>query len=174
MKKERIVFKTKKLPLRIFFRNAHSRKWALSRRLPLGESTGRTGSQYHPGSPPAYRKIRSNPLYKCDVIAFPSSSTWVTLPSWFTSSLQKKVNSFVKCDVFFHLGVQQCCQGAEISAAKHKKGRKNFGGAGKVRGRTSARFIKKGPKRSRTFFRSGFSTNQLYFLPKTMPINWFT
>jgi hypothetical protein len=51
----------------------------------------------------------------------------------------------------------QCCQGAEISAAKHKKGRKKIGGAGKVRGRTFAWFVKKGPKRGRTFVKSGFS-----------------
>jgi hypothetical protein len=43
------------------------------------------------------------------------------------------------------LNTKQCCQGAEISAAKLKKGRKIFGGAGKVRGRTFTRFIKKGP-----------------------------
>jgi hypothetical protein len=33
---------------------------------------------------------------------------------------------------------KQCCQGAENSAAKHRKGRKKIGGAGKVRGRTFA------------------------------------
>jgi hypothetical protein len=51
----------------------------------------------------------------------------------------------------------QCCQGAEISAAKLKKGRNKFGGAGKVRGRTFTQFIKKGPKRGLTFFGFGFS-----------------
>jgi hypothetical protein len=45
----------------------------------------------------------------------------------------------------------QCCQGAEISAAKHKKGRKLLGGAGKVRGRTFARFSKKGRKGAELF-----------------------
>jgi hypothetical protein len=33
---------------------------------------------------------------------------------------------------------------AEISAAKHKKGRQKFDGAGKISGRILARFIKKG------------------------------
>jgi hypothetical protein len=45
----------------------------------------------------------------------------------------------------------QCCQGAEISAEKHKMGRKKLCGAGKIWGRTFGRFIKKGPKRGRTF-----------------------
>jgi hypothetical protein len=65
----------------------------------------------------------------------------------------------------------QCCQGAEISAAKLKKGWKKFGGAGKVRGRTFTWFIEKGLN---FFLGLVFHKDHLYFLPKTRPINWFT
>jgi hypothetical protein len=58
----------------------------------------------------------------------------------------------------------QCCQGAEISAARHKRGRTKWCGAGKVWGRTFGRIIKKGPKRGRTFFLVWFCTEIVIFL----------
>jgi hypothetical protein len=48
-------------------------------------------------------------------------------------------------------------KGAEISAAKLKRAEQNLVGPGKSGGQTITRFIKKGPKRGQTFFRSGFS-----------------
>jgi hypothetical protein len=45
----------------------------------------------------------------------------------------------------------QCCHGAEISAAKHKRARKKLWGRESL-GPNFGRIIKKGPKRGRTFF----------------------
>jgi hypothetical protein len=44
------------------------------------------------------------------------------------------------------------CQGAEIIAAMHKRGREEYSGVGKIRVRIFAIFIKKGPKRRRIYF----------------------
>jgi hypothetical protein len=41
---------------------------------------------------------------------------------------------------------KQCCQKAEISAAKHKRGRQKLCGAWKIWGRILGRFAKKGRK----------------------------
>jgi hypothetical protein len=41
--------------------------------------------------------------------------------------------------------------------AKHKRGRKKFGGVGNIRGRIFTRHIKQRPKRGRTFMRFGLS-----------------
>jgi hypothetical protein len=46
----------------------------------------------------------------------------------------------------------QCCQLAEISTAKHKRGRIKISAAGKIRGRIFCRFVKNWPKSGRTFF----------------------
>jgi hypothetical protein len=46
----------------------------------------------------------------------------------------------------------QCCQLAEMSAAKHKSGRIKIAVAGKIRVRIIGRFIKKKQKSGQTFF----------------------
>jgi hypothetical protein len=55
------------------------------------------------------------------------------------------------------INMDQCCQGAEISATNHKKGRKKYDGAGKIRAEFLAGCIKKGQKRGRTFLMISFS-----------------
>jgi hypothetical protein len=45
----------------------------------------------------------------------------------------------------------QCCKGAEISAAKHKKGRKNLSGPGKSAAELLPDFSKKGRKGAELF-----------------------
>jgi hypothetical protein len=69
---------------------------------------------------------------------------------------------------------RQCCQGADISAKKRKKGRKIFWGAGKIGGRILYTYIKKVQKRDQTF--RGFSLSKYYldFLSKIINIKWFT
>jgi hypothetical protein len=87
---------------------------------------------------------------------------FIWLRWWYQNGLKTKKQSYGQsffyskkyvnfCFVLPAATVNQCCQGAEISAAKLKKGRPKFVGAGKVRGRTFTRFIKKGLKRGRTF-----------------------
>jgi hypothetical protein len=46
----------------------------------------------------------------------------------------------------------QCCQLAEMSAAKHKSGPIKISAAGQIRGRIFYKFCKKWQKRGRTFF----------------------
>jgi hypothetical protein len=55
-----------------------------------------------------------------------------------------------------------------------KRAEKNLAGPEKLGAEFLPDLSKKGPKRGRTFFRPGFSTNHLYFLSETIPINWFT
>jgi hypothetical protein len=60
----------------------------------------------------------------------------------------------------------QCCQLAEISAAKHKSGLTKISAARKIRGRIFYRFAKNWQKKGRTFFKSLFFTQKATFLQK--------
>jgi hypothetical protein len=62
----------------------------------------------------------------------------------------------------------QCCQGAEISAAKHKKGRKKLCGAGKIFWQIYQKRAEKRPKRGRpNFFVVWVCTKTVTFLANT-------
>jgi hypothetical protein len=60
--------------------------------------------------------------------------------------------------------LQQCCQLAEISAAKYKSGPIKISAAGKISGRIFGKFIKKWPKSGRTFFEGHLSHKSLDYI----------
>jgi hypothetical protein len=68
----------------------------------------------------------------------------------------------------------QCCHGAEISAAKHKKGRKKLAGPGKSGAELSPYLSKKGRKGAELVQVWVFIKLSIFPALQTISINWFT
>jgi hypothetical protein len=70
--------------------------------------------------------------------------------------------------------LNQCWQGAKISAARHRRGRKNSVGPEKAGAEFLFVLSNKGPKSCLTFLFFGFSLKQVYFQQKHSNFHWFT